>query len=62
VTRGYNPNAWTWAIDWYRDGIPEQVPRRTRASPPVETDEQREERALAENAKAREVWASVNSG
>lgn len=21
--RGYNPNAWTWAIDWYRTGIPD---------------------------------------
>lgn len=22
--RGFNPNAWTWAIDWYRDGIPQR--------------------------------------
>jgi hypothetical protein len=22
--RGYNPNAFTWAIDWYRDGIPQR--------------------------------------
>jgi hypothetical protein len=24
VKRGYNPSAWTWAIDWYRDGIPQR--------------------------------------
>lgn len=22
--RGYNPNAWTWLLEWYRDGIPKQ--------------------------------------
>lgn len=23
VKRGFNPSAWTWALDWYRDGIPQ---------------------------------------
>lgn len=22
TTRGYNPNAWTWALDWYITGVP----------------------------------------
>ena len=22
VKRGYNTSAWTWALDWYKDGIP----------------------------------------
>jgi len=30
VERGYNPNAWTWASEWYAHGIPE---RGARASP-----------------------------
>lgn len=62
VSRHNDPlNLDGWLFDWYFHGVREQVPRGARASPaPVETDEQREQRALAENAKAREVWASVN--
>jgi hypothetical protein len=31
LSRGYNPNAWTWLLEWYRDGIPKNG--RARASP-----------------------------
>jgi hypothetical protein len=31
LARGYNPNAWTWLLEWYRDGIPKNG--KARASP-----------------------------
>jgi hypothetical protein len=31
LSRGYNPNAWTWLLEWYRDGIPKNG--KARASP-----------------------------
>lgn len=24
LKRGFNPNAWTWALDWYASGVPER--------------------------------------
>lgn len=57
VTRGFNPNAWTWAIEWYRDGVPD----RARAPAGVGANGQRAD-GRPTGAAGREAFLRRHSG
>lgn len=50
VTRGYNPNAWTWATEWYAQGVPERARGPTPATVPRAD-------GRPTGAAARRAWA-----
>lgn len=50
VTRGYNPNAWTWATEWYAQGVPERTRGPTPATVPRAD-------GRPTGAAARRAWA-----
>lgn len=58
LARGYNPNALTWALEWYPKGPPvqqKQVPKNTRRR--TQVDEPSEAEIEAARAKARKYIA-----
>jgi hypothetical protein len=56
--RGYNPNAFTWAIDWYKTGIPGRNGNGHSPAPEVaKTSEMTQEQLQAEMVRLNPKWA-----
>ena len=51
LERGYNPNAWTWATDWYMGGIPSRNGDKSRADKFAIADQMTRER-LAQHGES----------
>jgi len=51
LERGYNPNAWTWATDWYTGGIPSRNGDKSRADKFALADQMTRER-LAQHGES----------
>jgi hypothetical protein len=72
LSKGYNPNAWTWALEWYGGGIPghpaqAQPPRASPGPPrpPLVTEDWTQEMTTAKedgNGHARATEQQTNRG
>ena len=54
IKRGFNPRAWTWAVEWYAGGIPDRTRGSPTTAPAPQADEERRRTAIEANRRRRE--------